>query len=210
MYRNRLYLSKGVRPIENHKEPTLTGFSGEIGPAHTAHRFAAIPVVRHVPAPKVQARLEVGAVDDPEELEADRIAEQVMRMPAPDLPQTATTDPLRGVRRKAADDIAPDTDVDAVVRRVVDTGGGQPLDQKTQRFMERRFGHNFSEVRIHQGAVADRSARELQAKAFTHNSHIVFAGGNYAPQTEQGLRLLAHELTHVVQQRAASPLDSKP
>jgi len=77
---------------------------------------------------------------------------------------------------------------------------GQPLERQTQAFMESRFGHDFSRVRIHADAQAAKSARQINAKAYTVGPDIVFAAGRYGPQTESGRLLLAHELAHVVQQ----------
>ncbi|HJP92677.1 MAG TPA: DUF4157 domain-containing protein [Pyrinomonadaceae bacterium] len=77
---------------------------------------------------------------------------------------------------------------------------GQPLDTTTRASMEPRFNHDFSKVRIHSDAHASESARGVNADAYTVGSDIVFAPGKYAPHTEIGTALLAHELTHVVQQ----------
>jgi len=83
---------------------------------------------------------------------------------------------------------------------------GQPLDSGTRAFMEPRFGHDFSRVRVHNDLQAARSARAVEAFAYTVGQNIVFGEGYYAPQTSIGQRLLAHELTHTVQQRnAANP-----
>lgn len=139
----------------------------------------------------LQAKRVVGAVDDPAEREADRMAESVIN-PA------GGADAL-AIRRRA---VLPDSgvaetpaSVDAVLAR-----GGSPLEAGLRGDMERRFGHDFSQVRVHTDAAADRSARELHAHAYTAGRHIVFAAGRYAPQGAAGRRLLAHELTHVVQQ----------
>ncbi|MBZ0303137.1 MAG: DUF4157 domain-containing protein [Anaerolineae bacterium] len=83
---------------------------------------------------------------------------------------------------------------------------GQPLDHDTRAFMEPRFGHDFSRVRIHTGTKAAESARAVHARAYTVGQHIVFGAGQYAPETQDGQKLLAHELTHVVQQDAASDI----
>jgi len=83
----------------------------------------------------------------------------------------------------------------------------QPLDTATRLFMESRFGHDFSRVRVHTGGSAAASARAVGALAFTHGSDMFFDAGQYAPGTREGRRLLAHELTHVVQQGASSPLN---
>jgi hypothetical protein len=82
---------------------------------------------------------------------------------------------------------------------------GQPLDPETRAFFESRFGHDFSEVRVHDNGSSTESARAVGASAFTVGRDIVFGAGQYAPQTNNGRRLLAHELTHVVQQRTARP-----
>ncbi len=78
--------------------------------------------------------------------------------------------------------------------------GGQPLPQPARAFFEPRFGADFSHVRVHTNAQAAASAKALNAKAYTLGQNVVFGGGQYQPGTRQGRRLLAHELTHVVQQ----------
>jgi len=82
------------------------------------------------------------------------------------------------------------------------TQSGQPLDPATRSFMEARLGYDFSRVRVHSGARANASARSVHAHAYTVGDNIVFDAGRFAPQTREGRRLLAHELTHVVQQGA--------
>jgi hypothetical protein len=79
--------------------------------------------------------------------------------------------------------------------------GGRKLDEATRRLMESHFGESFSEVRIHTGERAADAAGTLHARAFTVGEDIVFGEGQFAPETPEGRRLLAHELTHVVQQR---------
>jgi hypothetical protein len=87
-------------------------------------------------------------------------------------------------------------------------GGGAPLSASTRALFEPRFGADFSHVRVHTGTRADSTAKAISAKAFTVGSNIVFAGGQYSPESREGQRLLAHELTHVVQQGAgARPLN---
>jgi len=80
---------------------------------------------------------------------------------------------------------------------------GQPLDTTARAFMESRFGHDFSAVRVHADDQAASAARAVHARAFTAGHEIVFGSGEYVPDTVQGKLLLAHELTHVVQQRGA-------
>jgi len=82
---------------------------------------------------------------------------------------------------------------------------GQPLDLKTRAFMEPRFGHDFSQVRVHTDVNAAASARAVNALAYTVGRDVVFEDGQYAPWTREGGRLLAHELTHVMQQKDAVP-----
>jgi len=84
---------------------------------------------------------------------------------------------------------------------------GQPLDADTRAFMEPRFGHDFSRVRVHADSRAAESARTVDALAYTVGSDIVFGTGRYAPDEDEGKRLLAHELTHTIQQ---SPQGSRP
>jgi hypothetical protein len=77
---------------------------------------------------------------------------------------------------------------------------GQPLDPATRAFMEPRFGHDFGAVRVHADARAAQSARSVNALAYTVGRNVVFGSGQYAPHTREGRSLMAHELTHVVQQ----------
>jgi Domain of unknown function (DUF4157) len=80
------------------------------------------------------------------------------------------------------------------------SSSGQPLDAETQNFMGARFGHDFSNVRVHTDERAGESAQAVNALAYTVGSDVVFDGGEYMPETETGRHLLAHELAHVVQQ----------
>jgi hypothetical protein len=77
---------------------------------------------------------------------------------------------------------------------------GKPLDSETRAYMEPRFKHDFSKVRVHADAQAAEAASSIDARAFTLNRNVVFGAGEYAPQMEAGRRLVAHELAHVVQQ----------
>src|SRR5262245_2170580 len=77
---------------------------------------------------------------------------------------------------------------------------GQPLDPATRDFMEPRFGHDFSQVRVHTDAKAEESAQAVNALAYTIGRNVVFGAGQYRQGANDGMRLLAHELTHVVQQ----------
>jgi hypothetical protein len=92
---------------------------------------------------------------------------------------------------------------------VLASGGGRPLDAPVRADMEARLGHRFDDVRVHTGEAADRSARAVQAHAYTVGSDVVFSSGTYDPSSVAGRTLLAHELTHVVQQRSG-PVDGTP
>ncbi|GAA4922176.1 uncharacterized protein DUF4157 [Stackebrandtia albiflava] len=92
-----------------------------------------------------------------------------------------------------------------LVHRVIGSGGSA-IDDTTRTDMEQRFGHDFGDVRIHTGPEADRSARSLNAQAYTVGTDIVFRDGGYSPGSDSGRHVLAHELTHVVQQRSG-PVD---
>lgn len=89
------------------------------------------------------------------------------------------------------------------------TSHGQPLDAGFRVQMEQSIGADFSSVRVHTGGEADASAKQLGAHAYTVGDDIVFASGRYDPGSETGQRTLAHELTHVVQQRSG-PVEGTP
>jgi hypothetical protein len=124
----------------------------------------------------------------------------------PAVPGTAPRfTPARGVQRRGSrgcGDRSPPDGVSPLVRRALDAPG-RPLDGGTRALMEGRLGHDFGDVRVHADAAADAAAGSLGAAAFTLGSRVVFAAGRYEPGAERGRRLLAHELAHVVQQRAA-------
>jgi hypothetical protein len=95
------------------------------------------------------------------------------------------------------------------VRDLMKSGGGHPLDAPTRRFMESGLGTDLSDVRIHTGSKATEAARSVQAYAYTVGSDVVFQDGHYNPSSREGKKMLAHELTHVVQQRTG-PVDGTP
>ena len=104
------------------------------------------------------------------------------------------------VLQRRAGGSAPGTrDTQSIIHAVVNSDG-LPLESASRRFFEPRFGHDFSRVRVHSGSTAAVSARALNALAYTVGRDIVFAPGRYAPHTFAGQHLLAHELTHVIQQ----------
>lgn len=100
-------------------------------------------------------------------------------------------------------------DLDGSLVHSVISGSGQPLDPGVQGVMESHLGADLSDVRVHTDGRAGESAQAINAQAYTAGNHIVFQRRNYEPGTQSGLRMLAHELTHVVQQRSG-PVDGSP
>jgi hypothetical protein len=191
-------------------------------------------VQRLINSPIIQAKLQVSTPDDPFEQEADRVADTVMRMPEPASGTLVQRHVIQRpgseceVQREEEDELpVEDDDQDIQVQtqtspystRSVSTsltssiramdGGGSPLPASTRAFFEPRFGADFSRVRVHTDSRAAQTAESINARAFTVGQNIVFGAGQYATTSNEGQRLLAHELTHTVQQGAsnsASPL----
>jgi hypothetical protein len=167
-----------------------------------------------------QAKLKIGQPGDIYEQEADRVAEQVMRMPDVSSIKDARVQRkcpkcmkgLRGLLGKdkkdeklqAKGDTGQSPEVTPQTEANINSlkGGGQPLSESARAFFEPRFGSDFSQVRVHTDAKAAESALAVNALACTVGRDIVFGAGQYAPDTTgAGRQLIAHELTHVVQQR---------
>jgi hypothetical protein len=160
--------------------------------------------------PPLQTKLAISQPGDMYEREADRVADEVMRMPAPSIQRECASCTAGGttcakcggekeewVRRKAE---GASTEVSSAREGLDDLGAGQPLDSATRNFFEPRFGYDFGHVRVHMGAEAAESARTVNALAYTVGRDVVFGQGQYAAGTDAGNRLLAHELAHVTQQ----------
>jgi len=146
----------------------------------------------------VQPRLTVGPAHDVYEQEADRVAAHVMRMPAvPGQPdhEAGTVRIQRRVSPATSHGQAPS----GLPEVSLPASSGQPLASSTRQYMEPRFGTDFSQVRVHSGPAAQETAAQIQARAFTHGANIWLGQG----ATERDTRLMAHELTHVVQQQGA-------
>lgn len=146
-------------------------------------------------AERLQAQLTIGAIDDPLEREADRVAEQVLTAPAAYAVSSATPHIQRYTEPSAAEKSTLPASVDRVL-----ASAGEPLESTLQHDMASRFGHDFSQVRVHADSAAEQSARDVNARAYTVGHQLVFGAGQFAPHSREGQRLLAHELTHVVQQ----------
>ncbi len=159
------------------------------------HDFSQIPVFSKTPV-RLQTKLTVNTPGDIYEQEADRVAEQVMRGPK-------AQGRLLGNRQLQAKSLpagGPEgIEAPPIVGEVLGSPG-QPLDARTRAFMEPRFGHDFSRVRIHANSQAAEAARSVHAKGFTVGSQIAFGRGEWSPHSSSGQRLLAHELAHVIQQ----------
>ena len=168
----------------------------------------------HRPAARgVQTKSVISRPGHGYEREADRVSEQVMRMPGRQneracacggtCPRCRTEHPGHGneslhARRVGAGG-SGQMEVPPVVHEVL-RAPGSPMNPAARAFMEPRFGHDFGRVRVHTEGQAAEAAGELKAKAFTVGRHIVFGAGRYQPQSQEGRRLLAHELAHVIQQ----------
>jgi Domain of unknown function (DUF4157) len=154
--------------------------------ARTPARPAAAVIALRPAATAALAQLpgteRVSSPADPAEREADAVARKVVRMP---LPASAVPRP---------EPPAP---------TALTAGGGAPLPQNVRNFMEPRFRADFSRVRVHTGERAATLSRQLNAQAFTVGNQIFFAKDRFRPETEEGRELIAHELTHTIQQQAA-------
>jgi hypothetical protein len=184
------------------------------------------------PQPVIQAKLTVGAANDRYEREADHVAAQVMRLPdqsAPIAQRVGEEDELQAkplaasitplIQRAEEDDelqaksvtagaaFAPGADFED--RLAMAHGGGAPLPKTTRDFMEARFGADFSGVRLHKGGEASKLNREISAQAFTRGRDIYLGAGKEEVESNAGRQLLAHELTHTIQQGAAAPLQRR-
>jgi hypothetical protein len=159
----------------------------------------------------IQAKLTVSSPGDPEEQEADQVADHIMRAPA-GFPAASPCSCAAGgemceeceqkqtgvvSRKSSSADARPASHaaLDHVLR-----SPGQPLDAAARGYFEPRFGQDFSHVRVHTGREAEESAGAINARAYTAGNHVVFGTAQYHPSSFDGQRLLAHELTHVVQQ----------
>jgi len=170
---------KGEARASRPRLPTPSGPTGLAASLLDLQRTAgnqAVATLLREPRPRLQAQLRSGQPGDASEREAYSVADSVAGPAAPRVP-TGFTAQLAGLR-----------------------GSGAPLSPALRGFFEPRFGNDFGAVRLHTGALAERSADAVHARAFTLGNDVVFGHGEYAPDSPAGRHLLAHELTHVVQQ----------
>jgi hypothetical protein len=207
------------RLLKNNAEESKAGSTGTASQGF-GNDFSGIPVNPLA----IQTKLAINKPGDEYEQEADRVSEQVMRMPEPQLqpacpcgggcPKCQTEQSGReheSLQTKRVQ--AGDTGLVAappIVHEVL-CSPGQPLDPATRNFMESRFERDFAGVRVHTDPPAQRSAQAVQALAYTVGGDIVFGAGQYSPATPSGQSLLAHELAHTLQSATSSPtLRRKP
>ena len=172
----------------------------------------------------IQRKVSIGALNGPLEHEADSMADKVMRMPEPNVIQRkcAHCEEEEKAQRKPSESFIQkkSSETNGVSYTVANTiqstkGSGNALPEATKSFMESKFGANFSDVKIHTGNYASQLSKELNAQAFTVGNDIYFNEGKYAPESSGGKHLLAHELTHTLQQdnqikrQPAAPKNSK-
>jgi len=174
------------------------------------HDFGRVQVHTDARAPvNFQTKLVVNAPGDAYEQEADRVADQVMRIPP--LQRACTSsgkhpkppNQAEQLQTNSIPESAPESTMAPPIVHEVLRLPGQPLAAATRAFFEPRFGHDFSQVHVHTDTRAAEAARAINALAYTSGQEIVFGAGQYTPCSESTQRLLAHELTHVVQQGAA-------
>jgi hypothetical protein len=182
----------------------------------------------HVCPPQVQTKLKIGQRGDRFEREADRVAEQVTRTSerqtagrAAHIPQPSInaegisrTSPGSGAQHSERQNTQNQHDRPCSFRASITVNEiarkartrGRPLDLATRNFMGSQFGTDFGGVQVHTHENAQRACKAFGANAFTIGRHIFFDQGQYAPHSEEGKKLIAHELAHVVQQQSNEQL----
>lgn len=186
-------------------------------------------VERLIKSGNLRAKLRISRPGDVYEQEADRVAEQVLLMPEPRISketkvsnhtqnnpiqrrcprcikehQPKKEEEEKVLQKKEASDSTPEATPELESNISSIRGGGQPLPESVRAFYEPRFGHDFSGVRMHTDAKAAEAARAVDARAFTVGRDMVFGEGEFKPETGGGKKLLAHELTHIIQQGVSS------
>ena len=162
-------------------------------------------VSRLIRSKALQAKLRIGQPGDVYEQKADRVADEVMRMPEPETvsreelrrqPEEEEEEELLQTKEISGQNAETTPDLESRINAI--RGGGQPLAESERVFFEPRFGVDFSHVKGHTGAQAAESVGDVNARAFTVGRDVVFEVGQYAPNIAEGQKLLAHELTHMI------------
>jgi len=177
--------------------------------------------------------LRVSQPNDAAEIEADAIADRVMRMPVgAENPTANSKTSSNSIQRKCTECVEGEEDKEQGEEEMVQrkplanlssmssqnpdhvnsviSSGGRPLDHATLSYFEPRLGYELSAVRVHNDASAHQSAKAVDARAYTLGNNIVFGSGEYAPHSESGRRLIAHELAHVAQQSGPAAAGKTP
>lgn len=151
----------------------------------------------------IQPKLTINQPDDVYEQEADAMADHVTQTVDPSLNNNSFFKPsTTPVQRKENDNVA---EASSQTENYINSlSGGNSLNEKDKSFFESRMGYDLSNVRLHTDSVAAKSAQSVNALAYTSGNNIVFNQNQYAPETDNGKRLLVHELTHVVQQNSGA------
>ena len=169
----------------------------------------------------IQAKLTVNPPDDKYEQEADQVAESVVNSTNVQRQEEEEEELMMKVQRqeeeeeeeliqpKSVNDHAPVVSDDLETRINAARGSGDALPDSIRTSFEPQLGHDFSDVRVHTGSKADSLSQQLQARAFTTGQDIFFRSGDYNPDSDEGKKLIGHEMTHVVQQGGA-PVSRKP
>jgi hypothetical protein len=198
--------------------PSLDSIATELSSMHTAQRASVLLALQRTHGNQyvqrvvtgIQAKLKVGQPGDKYEQEADRVAEQVVRMPEDQVQRQVEPEEEEEEEKKKKEEelIQPKENSSAAaevtpgIENSINSlrGGGQPLPESVRNYFEPRLGYDFSQARIHTDADADTLNRALNARAFTTGQDIFFRQETYNPGSSSGRKLLVHELTHVVQQ----------
>lgn len=184
------------RKIKGEGRPAVQQFIS----AEPTHEAAEANAQFFPPGAKPQAKLTVSTPGDPKEQEADKMADKVVQRAAIDSHTQDQRDDRVGIATKKEGGAAPAPTTGGPAKPV-SKGGGSTLPTGTAAEMSGSFGYDFGKVRIHTGTEAQNAAAQLRAQAFTYGGEIYFNKGKYNPATREGKWLLAHELTHVVQQQ---------
>lgn len=222
LHSNRTIGSQAVQRLLGDDVEEFEGSPVDSASTRFTHDFSRIPVYAKTPV-NVQTKPMVNAPGDLYEQEADRVAERLMRMPEPKSQRACTCggecpkcraeqlgrDPDLLQTKRVQANVAEETVAPPIVNEVL-RSPGQPLDAPIRALFEPRFGFDFSQVRVHANEKAAESAHAVNALAYTFGQNVVFGAGLYAPRTKSGLRLLAHELTHVIQQDGANTDREQP
>lgn len=162
-------------------------------------------VRRMVSSGFLQTKLSMGNPNDAFENEADKMAGAIMAMPEPAVQRQPEAEEEELIQPKAiSGDIGPKVPPDIESQIHAQSNAGQALPESSRDFFGARFGADFSGVRVHTGASAHQLNTQLNSRAFTTGQNVFFKQGEYNPHTNSGKQLLAHELTHVIQQNGGA------